>query len=53
MNLTPSYWDQQMVDEAVAQLSPEVAGQIRLAEERGAQPRTAVFSAKVTARKRG
>ncbi len=53
VTLTPSYWDQQMVDEAVAQLSPEVAGQIRLAEERGAQPRTAVFSAKVTARKRG
>ncbi len=53
VTLTPSYWDQKMVDEAVAQLSPEVSGQIRLAEEPGTQPRTAVFSAKITARKRG
>ena len=53
VTLTRSYWDQQMIDEAVAELSPEVVGQIRLAEERGIEPRTAVFSAKVTARKRG
>lgn len=51
MTLTPSYWEQQMVEEAVAQLSPGVAEQIQLVPGREDELRTAVFSAKITARK--
>jgi SAM-dependent methyltransferase len=49
--LTPSYWDQQMVEEAVAQLSTEAAEQVRLSPRREDELKTAVFSAKITARK--
>lgn len=51
VTLTPSYWEQQMVEEAVAQLSPGVAEQIQLVPGREDELRTAVFSAKITARK--
>jgi hypothetical protein len=40
-----------MVNDAVAQLSPEVARQVQLTGRRDEELRTAVFSAKITARK--
>jgi arsenite methyltransferase len=49
VELTPVYWEPEMVEAAVGQLGPEVTSQIEAAA--GGDVTTAVFSAKVTARK--
>lgn len=51
VELEPVYWEPAMVAEAVGQLNPEVAQQIEDAAGPADNLNTAVFSAKVTARK--
>jgi SAM-dependent methyltransferase len=51
VTVTPSYWQPQMVEEAVTQLSPDAAERVLLAAGSHEELRTAVFSAKVTALK--
>jgi arsenite methyltransferase len=51
VELTPVYWEPAMVEAAVAQLDPVVAGQITGTPSSQDDLETAVFSAKITARK--
>jgi arsenite methyltransferase len=51
VELTPVYWEPEMVEAAVAQLNPVVAGQITGTSAGQGDLETAVFSAKITARK--
>jgi arsenite methyltransferase len=51
VELTPVYWEPEMVEAAVAQLDPVVAGQITGTSAGPGDLETAVFSAKITARK--
>lgn len=51
VELTPVYWEPAMVAAAVAQLDPVVAGQITGTPSSQDDLETAVFSAKITARK--
>jgi arsenite methyltransferase len=51
VELTPVYWESEMVEAAVAQLDPVVAEQITGSSAGQGDLETAVFSAKITARK--
>jgi SAM-dependent methyltransferase len=51
VTVAPAYWQPQMVEEAVTQLSPDAAERVRLVAGGPEELRTAVFSARVTALK--
>lgn len=51
VEVTPVYWEPEMIESAVAELDPAVVAQVQAAAETPADLNRAVFSARITARK--